>query len=182
MIAVLGDTHIPGRAQSIPEEFLRELRRLGPEQILFTGDAVMEDPIRELESIAPVLNVRGNVDRIDAPEKRVIQLEGVRALLIHGNQVPRGDVEALSSLARQEECRILICGHTHKPMVRPGKIIILNPGSATGAWSGGGATPLPSMLLLETNGVLMRAELLTLTPELEKRTFTLDLTPRAQLY
>ncbi|MFH1285375.1 MAG: hypothetical protein ABIH99_02210, partial [Candidatus Micrarchaeota archaeon] len=41
----------------------------------------------------------------------------------------------------------LIFGHTHKFFFQQGKIALLNPGSATGAESGGSVEPIPSMCI-----------------------------------
>ncbi|MHA1234446.1 MAG: YfcE family phosphodiesterase, partial [Promethearchaeota archaeon] len=57
--------------------------------------------------------------------------------LTHGHQVsPRGDHSQLELIAIEKNFNILISGHTHKEEIFLQKdILLLNPGSATGAWS-----------------------------------------------
>jgi putative phosphoesterase len=58
--------------------------------------------------------------------------------LTHGHQIsPRGDHSQLETLALQRNYNILISGHTHKEEIflTPKNILLLNPGSVTGAWS-----------------------------------------------
>jgi putative phosphoesterase len=57
--------------------------------------------------------------------------------LTHGHQVsPRGDRSQLELIAIEKRFNILISGHTHKEEIFLQKdILLLNPGSVTGAWS-----------------------------------------------
>ena len=77
-------------------------------------------------------------DFTDLPETKILEISGFKIGLIHGHQiVPWGDVDALSQCQRELECDILVSGHTHASSVNcvEGKYLI-NPGSATGAYSG----------------------------------------------
>lgn len=61
--------------------------------------------------------------------------------LCHGHQiVPWGDREALGILQRQLDVDVLITGHTHKFLAFKHKesyeAFFINPGSATGSYSG----------------------------------------------
>lgn len=151
MLAVLGDTHIPGRAKEIPPAFIKELKTVKPDKILFTGDSVILEPIKQLEAIAPVTKVRGNMDQIPAPEEEIVQWD-LPILMIHGHQIhPRGDKQQLEMLGIVKKCKIVIFGHTHKPEIVQENIILINPGSATGAYPGIGVTQPPSMFFLESN-------------------------------
>jgi len=60
-----------------------------------------------------------------------------RILLVHGHQVvPWGDEESLVAYLREYEADVIICGHTHEQKVKAvGKKYIINPGSATGAYT-----------------------------------------------
>ena len=59
---------------------------------------------------------------------------------------------ALASWQRKLDCDVLVSGHTHQ---RSDAVVenrlFLNPGSATGAFSGVGEPHLPSFMLLEAN-------------------------------
>ena len=76
--------------------------------------------------------------------------------VIHGHQgVPVGDLDSLSAIARQMDVDVLVSGHTHTCVLHPSPLpslaskppsriqavefenrFFLNPGSATGAWTG----------------------------------------------
>ena len=176
MLAILGDTHIPGRASQIPPAFIREIQRVRPEKILFTGDAIKQEPIIELGKIAPVVHVRGNMDEVPAPDKEIITWQ-VKILLLHGQQVsPRGDHGQLQDLGRRNGCKVVVSGHTHKPEVIEGNIVLLNPGSATGVWGGLSDAPPPSMLFVESNQALLLVKLIQLIGmDLVKKEFKIPL-------
>ncbi|KAG8723164.1 Vacuolar protein sorting-associated protein 29 [Ceratobasidium sp. 428] len=80
--------------------------------------------------------------------------------VVHGHQcVPAGDIDALHGIARQLDVDILVSGHTHKfSAIEHQGVFFVNPGSATGAWSGAsaaldnGQSPTPSFLLLDIQG------------------------------
>ena len=90
--------------------------------------------------------VIGNMDYYggnrDAPVYRSLNLsmgnnDNLIVGLTHGHQVsPRGDRSQLELIAFEKSFNILISGHTHKEEIFLQKdILLLNPGSVTGAWS-----------------------------------------------
>jgi|GEM_PF-145068 len=138
LIACLGDTHIPERADRLPDWVWGKLMELRPDRILFTGDATEEVVLLLLERLAPVYAVRGNMDPVDMglPGELSLDFDGLRFMLIHGHQFGRG---AYGALARHAEGHdFLVCGHTHAcKTFKEGGVVVINPGSATGAWGGG---------------------------------------------
>ena len=71
--------------------------------------------------------------------------------LTHGAQIsPRGEQEQLENLAIKRNYNILISGHTHKEEIflTEKGVLLLNPGSVTGAWSFV-ASRLPSFIELK---------------------------------
>ncbi|MFW9820964.1 MAG: YfcE family phosphodiesterase [Candidatus Thorarchaeota archaeon] len=152
-ILVIGDSHIPRRASEVPSMILDKLKQLSNQlfdYIFFTGD-VIDAPnfMNFLKSLSKnkILRVIGNMDYYggfrDAPtyQDLIISLETNNTLIIgltHGHQIsPRGDHYQLEKLALQRSYNILISGHTHKEEIFLTKknILLLNPGSVTGAWS-----------------------------------------------
>lgn len=132
-LIALGDTHIPDRAEEIPEEVIQFIRDFSPNALLFTGDATEYATLFLLEKLAPTYAVRGNMDKVDTPEQQSLEFEGKKVLLIHGDQFGRGNYDALVRYARRYD--ILVCGHTHRQeLFRRGKLLVINPGSVTGAW------------------------------------------------
>lgn len=67
--------------------------------------------------------------------------------------IPWGDVESLAMLQRQLDVDILVTGHTHqfKAYKHQGRLL-LNPGSATGAYSSLGIEANPSFVLMDVDG------------------------------
>lgn len=67
--------------------------------------------------------------------------------------MPWGDPESLAALQRQLDVDILITGHTHKTEVYEyEKRYIINPGSATGAYSAITSNVVPSFVLMAIKG------------------------------
>ena len=102
--------------------------------ILHAGDVVAASVLRELEAFAPVEAVFGNMDepalRAELPERRVVEVEGVRIGMVHIPGAQAGREERLVSWF--PGCDAVVYGHTHLPQVeRHRGIWILNPGSPT---------------------------------------------------
>ncbi|MCS7386967.1 MAG: YfcE family phosphodiesterase [Candidatus Methanomethylicota archaeon] len=152
---VIGDFHIPTRAKSIPKQFLPLINEGNFDLILSTGDFVERKVLSYLENIATTVWVVGNMDFFAyEPRERVVALEGFRVGLTHGAQIyPRGDPRKLHSLALTLGVDVLISGHTHIASTKlVNGILLLNPGSATGCWSGTGGSLVPSFMILSVEG------------------------------
>ena len=132
MIAILGDTHLPRGSRRLPERCLELLRQ--SDLILHTGDFTSLAARRELEELAPVAAVRGNVDDADVrallPERLVLTHAGFRIGLVHDAGAAHGRHERLA--AWFPDCDLVAYGHTHAPEVaRHDGRWIVNPGSPT---------------------------------------------------
>jgi uncharacterized protein len=123
-IGVISDTHGLLRPEAVAA-----LR--GAELIVHAGDAGRPEILDALREIAPVLAVRGNVDRgawADAlPEWQVVGAGPVRLYVLH-------DVHYLSAFGVDPAApgyAAIISGHSHRPSIatRDG-VVWLNPGSA----------------------------------------------------
>lgn len=133
LIGVISDTHIPERAAHIPEKVFETFREV--DIILHAGDLVSEDVKKQLLEIAPTKCVLGNMDRyygLDLPRREVINVEGLKIGLDHGEVYPRGDTQQLKYIAMEMDVDVLITGHTHWAFIKEvGDFILLNPGSPT---------------------------------------------------
>jgi putative phosphoesterase len=99
--------------------------------ILHAGDVGDDDILDELETIAPVLAVRGNTDRVDnprLPEARHLVISGVRVHLSHGHEV---GARPPALLARYGGADVIVYGHTHRELITEidGQLVV-NPGAA----------------------------------------------------
>ena len=131
LIGLISDTHIPDRAKEIPQKVLEAFKNV--DLILHAGDLTSINVIEELEKIAPVMAIQGNMDRvsgIDLPKFRVIEAEGLRIGIVHGEVYPRADTQQLVYLAKELNADILVTGHSHQPKIEQTEgILLLNPGS-----------------------------------------------------
>ena len=123
-LMILSDTH-----GQLPREVARACE--GADHIIHAGDVGGDGILPELESMAPVTVVCGNVDRADlAPVRARLRLGGWRILVQHivwRGGGPSGEVRDLLS---GEEADLVVFGYTHEPLCRrEGGTVLCNPGS-----------------------------------------------------
>ena len=105
----------------------------GVEHILHAGDVGRDGILAELEAIAPVTAVWGNVDgrelRGRVPEVARLELGGVVIAMLHGMQL--GSPTPEKAAAAHPDAGLVVFGHSHRPLVRQvGSVLAVNPGSA----------------------------------------------------
>ncbi len=127
--AVFSDTH----GNTAP--MLEAARGAGVDALIHLGDHDRDAQVlREAFPETALWSVCGNCDIMPlAPEKLVIPLGPVRALLTHGHQYGVSAVQAdwLVYAAREEGAQIAMFGHTHSPYYETvGGVTLLNPGTA----------------------------------------------------
>src|SRR5574340_261424 len=122
LVGVISDTHgtLPA---AVHDAFA------GVSMILHAGDVGSQSVIDELETIAPVVAVHGNMDRGDLswrlPERAVTRIDGLRFLVGH-------IAEHLTREGVPEGVDVVVTGHTHRASVRyAGGVLRVNPGSAS---------------------------------------------------
>jgi putative phosphoesterase len=132
--------------------------------IVHAGDFVALAVLEELQELAPVEAVYGNMDepalRQLLLEQRVVEVAGARVGVVHIPGPAAGREARLA--ARFPGCDAVVYGHTHIPQVArlgPEGVWILNPGSPTERRRG----PVHSMLVLEVEEGEIRPELVTLS-------------------
>lgn len=131
LIGLISDTHIPDRARIIPQNVIDAFSDV--DLILHAGDLTSLSVIEELEKIAPVMAVQGNMDRvsgIDLPKAKTLEAEGLKIGMIHGEVYPRADTQQLVYLAKELDVDILVSGHSHQPKIeKKDGVLLINPGS-----------------------------------------------------
>lgn len=158
-VLITGDTHIPTRASKIPMIMEKIIEENKPyDAVFFTGDLISENVLKYVKTLSEkVFIVQGNMDYISLPEELIVKLANIKIGIIHGHQVyPRGNINGLTNIALRLKVQVLINGHTHYAKVEEvitnnEKIILINPGSLTGVWSGGYASLRPSFIIGEFN-------------------------------
>lgn len=131
LIGLISDTHIPDRARKLPKNVISAFQNV--DLILHAGDLTSMEVIDELEKIAPTIAIQGNMDRaagIILPNAKVIEAEGIKIGIAHGEVYPRADTQQLLYLAKQLDADILVTGHSHQPKIEQiDGVLLLNPGS-----------------------------------------------------
>lgn len=131
LIGLISDTHIPDRARELPKNVISVFQNV--DLILHAGDLTSMEVIDELEKIAPTIAIQGNMDRaagIILPNAKVIEAEGIKIGIAHGEVYPRADTQQLLYLAKQLDADILVTGHSHQPKIEQiDGVLLLNPGS-----------------------------------------------------
>ncbi len=150
-LGLIGDTHIPKRANKIPEEFLRWFEKERVDLIIHTGDINDPKVLEELKTITEVKAVQGNTDYLDLPRELVLDIEGWKIFVFHSDEVyPRGDLDQIYEYAKAKNARIVIFGHTHLPLFTYYQgVYYVNPGTATGVASGEYPIVTKSVAILE---------------------------------
>jgi putative phosphoesterase len=119
-IGVVSDTHGLLRPEVAPA-------LAGVERILHLGDAGKISILKELEKIAPVTAIRGNIDREGPcgklPETEVVLAEGRYIYMLH-------DLSTLHLDPAAGRFAAVLFGHTHVPKFFKHKgVLYFNPGS-----------------------------------------------------
>ncbi len=130
-IGIISDTHIP-EYKALPEAVWTHFA--GVALIIHAGDLSRLSVVRELETLAPVVAVQGNVEEEEVvhalPIKRELMVGGCRIGVVH----ILGNAQNRAQAARQEfpTARCVIFGHSHTPYNQEHNgQLLFNPGSAT---------------------------------------------------
>ncbi|SDF22930.1 metallophosphoesterase family protein [Limimaricola pyoseonensis] len=120
-VGVISDTHGLLRPEAI--DALE-----GCDHILHAGDIGRDGLIGELEAIAPVTAIRGNVDTEGWAARF---LETVETELAGTRIHMRHDLKTLGFDPGERNIAVVVSGHSHKPLIESrGGVLFLNPGAA----------------------------------------------------
>jgi putative phosphoesterase len=131
--------------------------------IVHGGDVGKPEILVELEALAPVTAVYGNVDppelRARLPQVATLGLDGFDIVVTHGDQFERLTASHLHAAFPRAE--IIVYGHTHKPLLEvvDRTVTVMNPGGAGPRRFG--LAPSVGIMELEP-GIPPRARLVTL--------------------
>lgn len=109
----------------------------GVDHILHAGDVGAAGILVELEAMAPVTAVYGNVDGFELrgrlPQVAQLELDGFYITVTHGDQF--GSPTPAKLRAAFPDAEILVYGHTHRPLLElvDKTVTVMNPGSAGAA-------------------------------------------------
>ena len=121
IVGIISDTH-----GLLRDEAIEALKK--SDLILHAGDVGMREILEQLEQIAPVAAVRGNVDiepwALKLPLTRALDIAGAVIYMIH-------DRSQLAIDPVRKGISAVVFGHSHKSIVEMNNgVLYLNPGSA----------------------------------------------------
>jgi uncharacterized protein len=121
LIGVISDTHGLLRPEAVAA-----LR--GSDHILHAGDVGDEQILEELQKLAPITAIRGNIDRsgpcAQLPAVEMVELGGRSIYMVHDRNELDLNPEAAGISA-------VVSGHSHHPGIEWSKgVLFFNPGSA----------------------------------------------------
>jgi hypothetical protein len=159
VVGLISDTHVPVRAREIPKAVFKVFENA--DYIVHAGDLVELSVIDDLEKLAPVLAVYGNMD---GPEVRggLQKLNSFKVFnwkigVIHDAGTLFG-IRKAREIANLNGFDVLVYGHTHNSSIKwNGDILFINPGSPT--------NPLPSFIA-KPSVALLRVTKERIVPEL----------------
>jgi putative phosphoesterase len=127
-IIALSDTHqedgnIPAAVASLARN---------ADIILHAGDFVSVEAYDSWAELGKLEAVRGNCDcaklRKLLPERKIIEVDGIRIGLVHMAS-HAADLVGASMMAREMDVKVLVFGHIHRPIIEKGERLIICPGS-----------------------------------------------------
>ena len=141
---VVSDTHND-------KDFARRLELMYPDSYFYLhlGDSELPS-----EYIRPFSGVLGNCDYYDYPKHKIIEFGKNRMYLFHGDSM-RLTIDNLYYRAKENNCNIIMHGHTHDPYVtQVDDVYILCPGSIRYPRGDG-----PSYAIIDITGDKLKIEI-----------------------
>lgn len=122
MILVISDYH--GREQKV----LDLIDRYVPNYVLCCGDGQSKE---EFYLDNNIISVGGNCDVANLDLVKIVEIEGYRILMTHGHMYQIYlNVDRLYYLAKENNCNLVLYGHTHiQKLEEYDGITFLNPGA-----------------------------------------------------
>ena len=129
-IIALSDTHLEFDALATSLAALAKSADI----IFHCGDFVSMQCHAALAALGRLEAVHGNSDCTELkrllPQRKIIEVEGVRIGLVH--MASHGsDLVGADMMAREMDVQVLVFGHIHRPLIEKGSRLLICPGSTT---------------------------------------------------
>lgn len=133
VVGLISDTHVPARAREIPKGVFEVFESV--DYIVHAGDLVSLSVVDELEQLAPVLVVYGNMDgpeiRGKLPKMNSFKVFNWKIGVKHDPGTLFG-TRKMRELASANGFDVMVYGHTHYLSIKwQGDTLFINPGSPT---------------------------------------------------
>ena len=183
-IGLISDTHSAGNGRDLPDRVLQALA--GVDLILHCGDLECLGVLDYLETVAPVLAVRGYEDPREPGDRladatRVVHAGAIAIGMVHDIQWPGPKIattgdgsglilsegQAAETLRRKfgQPVDVVLFGDTHEELIcRWDGVLIVNPGSPTYPGRRHRRGTLGTIALLDIDGEEAEARLINLEP------------------
>lgn len=170
MIAIVSDSHIPTRAEEIPEQFWEKIEEA--DVTIHAGDYDREETFNAVETYSnEFYGVKGNCDFFEADglkESHTFQYEDLDFGVYHGTGItPRAHTPTLLKIAEKDlGVQILVHGHSHHDdiLLEEGKLL-LNPGSCSGVGGGSSTQSNPTMITLNIEDDSLKVRIIEMVLE-----------------
>lgn len=154
-VGLISDTHVPSRARCIPKMVFKIFENV--DFIIHAGDLVKLEIIDELEHIAPVLAVYGNMDGPEVKDALTklnsLKIYDWKIGVMHDPNTMFG-MGKMRELAKQNNYDAFVYGHTHNANIKwEGKNLYVNPGSPTNPMSSFINNPSVALLKITKNAI-----------------------------
>jgi len=131
ILGIISDTHVKS-FDELPQNLLTALAKT--DLIIHAGDITTMDVIKGLERLAPVKGVYGNMDlpevKVVFPHKQIIEVEGKKIGIVHGNGGPWMIEERVRQSFNNVDA--IVFGHSHEAFNNVvNGILLFNPGRAS---------------------------------------------------
>jgi putative phosphoesterase len=158
-VGLISDTHVPVRARCIPKKVFQVFESV--DFIVHAGDLVELSVIDELEQLAPVLAVHGNMDGPEVsgalPKLNSLKVIDWKIGVMHDPNTLFG-MGKMREIAKQNGFNVFVYGHTHNSGIKwEGKTLYINPGSPTNPTS---FINRPSVALLKVTKQVVTPEII----------------------
>ena len=132
-VGLISDTHIPTRASSLPKTVLTAFENV--DYIIHAGDLVQLQVLDELEQLAPVLAVHGNMDGPEVagvlPKLNTLKIGDWKIGIMHDPGTFYG-IAKMRDIVKQHGFNAFVYGHTHSANIKwENETLYINPGSPT---------------------------------------------------
>ena len=155
-VGLISDTHVPARAKCIPRMVFKIFENV--DFIVHAGDLVQLAVIDELEQLAPVLAVHGNMDGPEVsgalPKLNSFKIYGWKIGVMHDPSTLFGR-RKMREIAKENGFNVFVYGHTHNANIKwEGKILYINPGSPTNPMSSFANRPSVALLKITKEAIV----------------------------